>query len=316
MNSKLDLAASCQRIPVIFGGNVFGWTLDEKQSFKMLDTLYEKGMRSLDTANVYSGWVEGNSGGESETIIGKWLKAHGVRQEIYIATKVGMGTVDCTAGLAGDNIKESFQKSLDRLQTDYVDLYYAHKEDKETSIGETMTAFDSLVKNGSVKQLGASNYSPNGLENALKFSKDNGLASYEVLQQEYNLYTRNGLSEGHLKVIKEFNISVVSYFSLASGFLTGKYQSKKDTNLSARSKGVVDKYLNDKGDRVLKALDEVSNELGRSQASVALRWLVQNKNVNFPIASASKESHIDKLIEVSEFLLTPKQMDLLNQCGR
>jgi aryl-alcohol dehydrogenase-like predicted oxidoreductase len=283
--------------PLALGANVFGWTIDEKTSFAVLDAFVDLGLDLVDTANMYSAWVPGNKGGESETIIGNWLKATGKRDKIVLATKVGNLMGDGTKGLKRDYILKSFDDSLRRLQTDHVDLYQSHKDDPETPQEETLAAYDTLIKQGKVRAIGASNFGAARLVEALEISEAKGLPSYVSLQPEYNLYDRAGFEKELEAVCLEHKVGVIGYYSLASGFLTGKYRSAADLGQSARGGGVGQKYLNDRGFRILAALDEVAASVGSTPAVVSLAWLIQRPSVTAPIASATS---VDQLREIAQ----------------
>ena len=239
--------------PFAFGGNVFGWTIDEKTSFEILDAYVDSGLDFIDTADVYSIWKPGNKGGDSEAIIGDWLKKSGKRDKVIIATKVGKEMGPGKKGLSKAYITKAVEDSLSRLKTDYIDLYQSHDDDKSTPLTETLEAYTDLIKQGKVRAIGASNYSADRLKQALEISDTTGLARYECLQPEYNLYDREGYEKELEPVCLEYGIGVISYFSLASGFLTGKYRSEADLNKSQRGGGIK-KYLNDRGFRILKTL--------------------------------------------------------------
>src|ERR1700744_3510301 len=240
--------------PMVLGGNVFGWTIDEKASFKVLDAYVDNGLEFIDTADVYSAWAHGGTGGQSETIIGNWLKKSGKRDKVVIATKVGKPMGPGKRGLSKKYITEAVEASLKRLQTDYIDLYQSHDDDKNTPLAETLATYTDLIKQGKVRAIGASNYDAARLKEALQVSKDNSLASYECLQPEYNLYAREQYETELEPICRERNIGVITYFSLASGFLTGKYRSENDLAQSNRGQGVK-KYLNPRGYKILAALD-------------------------------------------------------------
>jgi len=272
--------------PLAFGGNVFGWTADEATSFELLDAFLEAGFNFVDTADVYSHWVPGNQGGESEAIIGKWLKRSGARHKVVISTKVGMRMASGTKGLSKSYILASADNSLKRLQTDYIDLYHAHIDDPATPLEETLGAFDQLIKQGKVRAIGASNYSGPRLTEALEVSRKNGLPAYQSLQPLYNLYDRSDYETNLEPVCEKYELGVITYFSLASGFLTGKYRSEEDTKTRARGERVK-KYLNERGFRIVAALDEVAQRYGVTAAQVALAWLIARPSVTAPIASAT-----------------------------
>jgi aryl-alcohol dehydrogenase-like predicted oxidoreductase len=296
--------------PLVLGGNVFGWTADRDRSFEILDRFVARGGTMIDTADVYSSWVPGNQGGESETIIGEWLKRRGRRDDVLIATKVGYDE-----GLAADRIAEAVDRSLARLGTEYIDLYYSHKDDPAVPLEETLGAFDRLVKAGKVRAIGASQIDADRLGEALDVSAREGLAAYSVLQTWYNLVER-GRYEGALAdLVAERGLGMVAFYGLASGFLTGKYRSAADLGKSPRGGGM-DKYLDGRGLRVLAALDEVVGELGATPAQVALAWFAAQPAVTAPIASATSVGQLDELLGAVELELRPEQLDLLNAASR
>jgi aryl-alcohol dehydrogenase-like predicted oxidoreductase len=300
--------------PFAFGGNVFGWTIDEKESFKVLDGFTDAGLDFIDTADVYSSWAPGNKGGESETIIGNWLKRSGKRDKVIIATKVGKPMGEGKKGLSRKYITQAVEDSLKRLQTDYIDLYQSHDVDKDTPLLETMETFNELIIQGKVRAIGASNYSGARLKEALQVSKDNGLAAYQCLQPEYNLYARE-LYEKELELVcREWNIGVISYYSLASGFLTGKYRSENDFSQSRRGQGVK-KYLNPRGYKILAALDKVAAETDATPASVALAWIIARPGITAPIASATSIKQLYDLVKATELKLSSDAIDLLNSAS-
>ena len=309
-----QLGRSGIQVPVLtFGGNVFGWTIDEKTSFSLLDALVEKGLYFIDTADVYSRWAPGNKGGESEVIIGNWLKKSGKRDKIVLATKVGMDLGDGKTGLAPAYIRQAVDASLARLQTDYIDLYQAHRDDADTPLQETLATFDALIKEGKVRAIGASNYSDDRLSEALKISADNGLARYETLQPEYNLYDRQGYESGLESVAKEHGLGVINYYSLASGFLSGKYRSKADAAKSARGQGVVEKYLNDRGLKIVNALVQVAEAHHASPAQVALAWQIARPSITAPIVSATSLAQVDELAKAAVLRLKDDDLRLLSE---
>jgi aryl-alcohol dehydrogenase-like predicted oxidoreductase len=298
--------------PVVFGGNVFGWTADEKTSFDLLDRFFEAGFNTIDTADVYSRWVEGHSGGESETVIGKWLKRGSVpRDKAIIVTKVGFHTMGDDKRLRPSWIAEAIDLSLKRLQTDYVDIYLAHSPDDNTPHEEALTAFAKLKDAGKVRSIGCSNFSVDQLKTALDVSEKNGLPRYDVLQPEYNLYTRDKFEGAMADLCVAEDIGVISYYALAAGFLTGKYRKPEDAQGSARSYRIPD-YLNDKGKRVLAALDQVAAETGASLASVAIAWVAARPGITAPIASATSLKQLDAMIAAGNLQLTEAQMAQLN----
>lgn len=254
-NTDLQIA------PLIFGGNVFGWTIDEKTSFTLLDIFIDKGFNCIDTADVYSVWKEGNKGGESETIIGNWLKKRGKREEVIIATKVGYEISPEKKGLSKKYILKAVDDSLQRLQTDYIDLYQSHKDDPDTPIEETLETYKELITAGKVRTIGCSNFSPARINKSLKISIEKNLPSYKTIQPLYNLYDRSFEKE-YIKIVEKYSPGVISYSSLASGFLSGKYLSKKDLSKSVRGRGI-SKFMNEKGDKILKALHETAKKTSK-----------------------------------------------------
>lgn len=298
--------------PLALGGNVFGWTIDEACSFQVLDAFVDAGFDLVDTANMYSAWVPGNQGGESETILGRWLKATGKRDRITLATKVGHQMGDGSLGLKRDYIFRMVEDSLRRLQTDRIDLYQAHKDDESTPLAETLAAFDALVKQGKVRAIGASNYSATRLREALAISEREKLARYVSLQPEYNLYDRQGFEAELEPLCLEKRVGVIGYYSLASGFLTGKYRSADDLGQSARGATIGKRYMNERGQRILKALDDVSAARGTSPAGVSLAWLMQRPSVTAPIASATTVEQLRELVKAAELKLTPEDVAKLD----
>lgn len=300
--------------PLAFGGNIFGWTVDEQSSFKLLDGFVAGGFNFIDTADIYSGWAAGNQGGESETIIGKWLKQSGNRERVIIATKVGMEMSPDKKGLAKDYILRSAEDSLRRLQTDYIDLYQSHQDDPSTLLEETLEAYAQLIEQGKVRAIGASNYSAERLSEALRVSEENGLPRYESLQPLYNLYARAEYEETLEPVCLENGLGVIPYFSLASGFLTGKYRSEADLSKSARGGGIK-KYLNERGFRILEALDQVAEEHNSTPAGVALAWLIARPSITAPIASATSLEQLNDLIEATKLELDRDAIERLNRAS-
>ena len=301
---------------LVLGGNVFGWTATGEEAFAILDRFAEAGGTMIDTADVYSAWVPGHKGGESESLIGEWLKRRGHRDDVLIATKVGMLPWDGKGGgiLSPDKIRASCDLSLGRLGIDTIDLYYAHQDDKETPLTDQLGAFDTLVKAGKVRALGASNYDAARLTEALDLSEREGLARYEVLQNEYNLMTR-GKFEGALQQLSlDRKIGSLPFYGLASGFLTGKYRSAADKAKSIRG-GRMDAYLNEGGFGVMAALDEVAAETGATPAQVALAWLAAQPGVTAPLASATSQAQIEELLGVLTLELSAEQVERLTVAG-
>ena len=296
--------------PIVFGGNVFGWTLDEKKSFEILDEFIDLGFNTIDTADVYSRWVEGNSGGESETIIGKWMKARQTRNKINLITKVGSDVGQGQKDLSEKHILKAVEDSLRRLKTDRIDLYLTHWDDDRTPVDETLGAYQKLIDAGKVRYIGASNLSVDRLQQSLHAHKNEGLPRYEVFQPEYNLFARQGFEEGMAELCKSEGLGVITYFSLASGFLTGKYRNEEDLNKSLRGEGMY-QYLNNRGMKILEALDDIAATYNVSQAGVALAWLIHKDTVTAPIASATKSSHLKAFVEASNLVLTSTDMEQL-----
>ncbi|KAB8307332.1 aldo/keto reductase [Erwinia endophytica] len=299
-----------------FGGNVFGWTIDQKTSFSLLDALVENGLYFIDTADVYSRWAPGNQGGESETIIGNWLQQSGKRDKIVLATKVGMDMGEGKTGLAPAYIRQSVEDSLRRLQTDYIDLYQAHRDDSDTPLQDTLQTFDALIKEGKVRAIGASNYSASRLDEALKVSKDNGLARYETLQPEYNLYDREGYESGLEKVAQNHGLGVINYYSLASGFLSGKYRKPEDASKSQRGDGVVQKYLNPRGLNILAALDKVAAAHNATPTQVTLAWEMARPGITAPIVSVTSLAQLDELTKAVTLQLSDADIRELSEASR
>jgi aryl-alcohol dehydrogenase-like predicted oxidoreductase len=307
-NSGIEIA------PLAFGGNVFGWTVDEQKSFKLLDAFVASGFNCIDTADVYSAWAPGNKGGESETIIGNWLKRSGDRDKVVIATKVGMEMGPGKKGLSKSYILTEVEDSLRRLQTDYIDLYQSHVDDAETPLEETLEAYAQLFKQGKIRAIGASNYSAERLTQALEVSKQKGFPRYESLQPLYNLYDRADFEAKLQPLCLEEGIGVIPYSSLASGFLTGKYRSEADFAQSPRGQGIK-KYLNERGFRILRALDQVAEKQNSTPARVSLAWLIAQPGITAPIASATSLEQLNDLIEATRLKLDQTSMDLLNQAS-
>ena len=313
---KRELGKSGIKVnPITFGGNVFGWTIDEQQSFEILDKYVDSGLDFIDTADVYSKWAPGNKGGESETIIGNWLQKSGKRDKVIIATKVGMEMAPDKQGLSKAYITKAVEDSLKRLKTDHIDLYQSHKDDKNTPLEETLSTYTDLIKQGKIRAIGASNYEATRLKEALEVSKKNNLAAYQTLQPEYNLYDREGYEKELEPVCIENGIGVITYYSLASGFLTGKYRSESDLSKSQRGQGIK-KYLNERGFRILKALDEVAAAYNSTPASVALAWVIARPGITAPIASATSTKQLDAIIAATKLNLKSSDIELLNNASK
>jgi aryl-alcohol dehydrogenase-like predicted oxidoreductase len=301
-------------VPLMLGGNVFGWTAEEATSFRILDAFVAAGLDAIDTADIYSNWVPGHEGGESETVIGNWLKSRGGRNKVVIATKVGWGKKDTGGGLKRDYILKSVESSLKRLQTDYIDLYQAHYFDKTTPIEETLAAFQTLIQQGKVRAIGASNYTGSLLTEALEVSAAKQLPRYETLQPHYNLYERAGYETGLEPLVLEKGIGVIPYYALASGFLTGKYRSEADLGKSPRGGGVKSRF-NERGFRILKALDDVSARLNARPAQVALAWLIARPSITAPIASATTTEQLEDLVAATRLKLDPDAVKTLDRAS-
>ncbi|MDM1071559.1 aldo/keto reductase [Empedobacter brevis] len=301
--------------PIFFGGNVFGWTLNEEESFRILDAFLDRGFNAIDTANNYSYWVPGNVGTESEKIIGNWLKLRGGRDQIVLATKVGgRNMIQEKPNTTKAHILKEVEESLMRLQTDYIDLYQTHYDDMNTPVEETLSAYHQLIKEGKVRFIGASNFSSERLIEALDKSERYNLPQYKTLQPEYNLIDRKHFEEFLQPVAEKYNLAVIPYYSLASGFLTGKYRNEEDLQKSLRGDGIK-KYLNERGFRILDALETISKRYHISYAAVSLAWLMNQKTVVAPIASATKEQHLDAFVEAVNVELSHDDVKLLTEAS-
>lgn len=299
--------------PINFGGNVFGWTLDEKQSFDILDRFAEAGFNFIDTADTYSWWVNGK-GGQSEEIIGKWMKSRANRNDIVLATKVGSETKEHGYDISKKHILKSVDESLQRLQTDHIDLYYTHFDDNTTPVEETLSAYDEIIKAGKVRYIAASNLSPERLKASFEAAEKNNLPKYVALQPHYNLMEREGFEQNYAPLAEQFDLSVFPYWSLAAGFLTGKYRDEADLSKSARGEGVR-KYLNTKGLEVLKALDQVSAKHNTTQGTVSLAWLLSNPLITAPIVSATSASQLETVFNAPKLILDQEDIELLNKAS-
>ncbi|MCF2148589.1 aldo/keto reductase [Desmonostoc muscorum LEGE 12446] len=300
--------------PISFGGNVFGWTIDENTSFEILDNFIAAGGNFIDTADVYSKWVPGNQGGESETILGKWLKQRGHRDQVVIATKVGSDMGVKGKGLSHKHIQQGIEDSLQRLQTDYIDLYQSHIDDESTPIEETLETYASLIRQGKVRAIGASNYSGSRLLQALEISRQHSYPRYESLQPRYNLYDRDGYEQDLQQISQEHEIGVISYSSIASGFLSGKYRSEKDLSISARG-NAIKKYLNPRGFAILEAIYRVAKTYNSTPTQVSLAWLIANPTITAPIVSATNLDQLNDIIKAVNLHLDQDAISLLNQAS-
>ncbi|MGO8702877.1 MAG: aldo/keto reductase [Candidatus Brocadiia bacterium] len=307
-NSGIEVA------PLALGGNVFGWTVDEPTGFKILDAFVAAGFDLIDTADIYSKWVSGHQGGESETMIGNWLKRSGKRKKIILATKVGSEMGPKKKGLSKAYILNAAEDSLRRLQTDYIDLYQSHLDDAKTPLEETLEAYAQLVKQGKVRAIGASNYGAERLAEALEVSRRQGYPSYQSLQPLYNLYDRAEYEAKLEPLCRVEGLGVITYFSLASGFLTGKYRSQKDLSQSARGDRVKG-YLNERGFKIIRALDQVAKDTKSAPATVALAWLMARPGITAPIASATSLEQLHDLVAAASLKLDRASMDALNEAG-
>ncbi|NML87310.1 aldo/keto reductase [Polaromonas sp.] len=301
--------------PLAFGGNVFGWTVDEATSFCLLDAWVDAGFNFIDTADVYSSWVPGHSGGESETVIGKWLKQSGKRDRVVIATKVGKPMGPGKRGLKPAYIRQAVEDSLRRLQTDHIDLFQSHDDDADTPLAETLAAFGELINAGKVRAIGASNYSAPRLAEALEISARNDLPRYETLQPLYNLYDRAVFEDELASLCLKQGVGVINFYTLAAGFLTGKYRKAADAEKSARGPSTTAKYLNQRGLRILSALDGVATRYGRTPAQVAIAWLMAQPAVTSPIVSATSLAQLAELVAATRLTLDEEAMAALNQAS-
>jgi aryl-alcohol dehydrogenase-like predicted oxidoreductase len=301
-------------VPLVLGGNVFGWTIDASTSFRVLDAFVDRGFNFIDTADVYSRWLPGNHGGESETILGQWFQKSGKRDKVVLATKVGNDMGDGKQGLNKKYILEEVEASLKRLQTDHIDLYQSHKDDESTPLQETLEAYQQLIQQGKVRIIGASNYKGDRLTEAIQVAQQHNLPVYQTLQPEYNLYDRQDYEQDLAPVAEKLHLGVIPYFSLASGFLTGKYKTVADTKGKNRGSRV-EKYFDARGEKILKALDEVSKQTHAKQASVALAWLLAQPTITAPIASATSTDQLESLFAAVDLKLDAASLEKLDQAS-
>ena len=307
-NTDLEIA------PINFGGNVFGWTLDEKESFNILNKFTEGGFNFIDTADTYSWWVNGQ-GGQSEEIIGKWMKERKNRQDIVLATKVGSETKEHGFDISKKHILKSVNESLKRLGTDHIDLYYTHFDDNKTPVEETLSAYDEIIKAGKVRYIAASNVSPERLIESFEVAEKNNFPKYVALQPNYNLVEREKFETEYAPLVEKFGLSAFPYWSLAAGFLTGKYRTEADFENTTRGGGIK-KYFDDKGKAVLAALDKVSEKHQSQPATVALAWLLANPLITAPIVSATSERQLQTIFDAPKLELGSEDLEILNQASK
>ena len=307
-NTDLEIA------PINFGGNVFGWTLDEKESFKILNKFEEAGFNFIDTADTYSWWVNGK-GGQSEEIIGKWMKEKKNRQDIVLATKVGSETKEHGFDISKKHILKSVDESLKRLGTDHIDLYYTHFDDKVTPVEETLSAYDEIIKAGKVRYIAASNISPERLIESFEVAEKNNLPKYVALQPHYNLVEREKFETEYASLVEKYGLSAFPYWSLAAGFLTGKYRTEEDFEKTTRGASIK-KYFDDKGKAVLSALDRISEKHQSQPATVALAWLLANPLITAPIVSATSERQLQTIFDAPKLHLDSEDLEILNKASK
>jgi aryl-alcohol dehydrogenase-like predicted oxidoreductase len=315
MMNKRKLGKTGMEIsPLVFGGNIFGWTADQATSFQLLDAFIAAGFNSVDTADMYSKWVPGHAGGESETILGEWMKRSGNRTKIFVATKVGMDMGEGQKGLSKSYILRAAEDSLRRLQTDYIDLYQSHTDDLQTPLEETLGAYAELMKQGKVRAIGASNHKAERLAAALETSKKTGLPAYQTLQPNYSLIERGEYESQLEPICQREGLGVINYFPLAGGFLTGKYRSESDVAGKARERNVA-KYLNERGFKILGALDQVAKQYNATAARISLAWLLARPSVTAPIVSATNLEQLKDIISSVDLRLDRESIEFLNQAS-
>ncbi len=309
-----DSHPSIGGLPLVLGGNVFGWTCDRDQSFAVLDAFYEAGGRMIDTAEGYTSFVPGNVGGESETILGEWMELRGIRGDMLIGTKTNMfGT---PGGLAPDKVASALEGSLNRLRSDYVDLYYAHRDEDATTLDEITAGFDAAIKAGKARELGASNYTPERLVATIEAARQAGRTPFTVLQNEYNLVERSQFEGSFLEICAKYGVASMPYYGLAAGFLTGKYRTKADLEGKSRAASVERAGYLERGLPVLAAMDDVVSETGASHAQVAIAWLCAQPGIAAPIASATSLDQLAQLVAAVSLKLEPSQIERLNRAGQ
>ena len=314
MNLRTLGSSTLSISPLVFGGNVFGWTADEETSFAVLDAFVDAGFNAIDTADVYSKWQPGHQGGESETILGKWFQRSGKRDKVVLATKAGMEMGPDKKGLSKKYLFSAVEESLRRLQTDHIDLYQAHIDDPETPLAETLEAYAELIQQGKVRAIGASNYSGYRLQEAMEMSEARQLPAFVSLQPHYNLCERSEYEQELEPVCLRYGLGVITYFSLASGFLTGKYESQADLAKSGRGSRV-EKYLNHRGFSIVAALKKVAAEIDATPAQVALAWILHHASITAPIVSATSVKQLQEILPAATLLLSKEAMDQLNAAG-
>ncbi|CAN7368341.1 aldo/keto reductase [Acidovorax sp. LjRoot118] len=311
MNLRPLGRSGLQVSPLCFGGNVFGWTADEATSFRLLDAWVDAGFNFVDTADVYSRWAPGHTGGESEAVIGRWLKQNGKRNRIVLATKVGKDMGDGKVGLRPEYIRQAVDASLTRLQTDHIDLYQSHDDDAAVPLADTLGAYSDLIKAGKVRAIGASNFTAARLAESLQTSESLGLARYESLQPLFNLYDRAVFEKELQPLCVEQGVGVINFYALAAGFLTGKYRTEADAAKSARGKNTTAKYLNERGLRILGALDTVAARIGATPGQVAVAWQIMQPGITAPIASATSLAQLQDLVKASQLTLDAEALATL-----
>ncbi len=314
MNKRKLGKTGMEIAPLVFGGNIFGWTVDQSRTFQLLDAFAAAGFNAVDTADVYSKWVPGHTGGESEKMLGEWMKRSGNRKNVIVATKVGMDMGDGKKGLSKSHILRSAEESLRRLQTDYIDLYQSHIDDPETPLEETLGAYAELIKQGKVRAIGASNHKAERLAAALETSRKTGLPAYQTLQPNYSLIERSEYENNLEPLCKKEGLGVINYFPLAGGFLTGKYRSESDVAGRARARNVT-KYLNERGFKIVGALDDVARKYNATPARVSLAWLLARPSITASIVSATNLDQLNDLIKSLELKLDQDSIEFLNQAS-
>ena len=314
MNKRIIKNTDLEIAPINFGGNVFGWTLDEKQSFEILDQFTEAGFNFIDTADTYAWWVNG-TGGQSEAIIGKWLKERKNRENVVIATKVGSETKEHGFDVSKKHILKSVDESLQRLGTDYIDLYYTHFDDNVTPIEETLSAYDEIIKAGKVRYIAASNVSPERLIESFEVAEKNNFPKYVALQPHYNLVERENFETKYASLVDKYDLSVFPYWSLAAGFLTGKYKTDADFEKTTRGAGIK-KYFDEKGKNVLTVLETIADKHNSAPATVSLAWLLANPLITAPIVSATSQNQLKTLFDAPQLELDQEDLELLNRASK